>query len=467
MKPPKFIRSLVGADAVYGFQLDAARRRLATAIGAVVLGFVAIAFAQLGDLAQKTFSALVVRWPYVSLVMTPGIFAAVVYATQCYCPEASGSGIPQVIAATRHPATMSQGPLLSLRTAAAKLGLTLAMLLAGGSVGREGPTVQLSAAIMIALHRLLRVPITAGVLIAGGAAGVAAAFNTPLAGVAFAIEELASAYEQRIAVLVMAAVMTSGLVSLGVAGDYIYFGAMHETLSVGAMLIVAPVAGIVGGLAGGLFSRMLIAFSDPATRWMKTLKARPVAVAAIFGMVVALAGLASGGATWGTGYAATRALIEGHGGPLLFGPAKFLTTLATALSGAPGGIFAPSLAVGAGLGQLLSLLFPRDPVGAIVVLGMMGYFVGVVRAPLTAVIIIMETTASRGMILPLFATALIADLTSSLVCREKLYHGLSRPFLPPKPNPPTLTPANDPIDGDADPSAAAPEGSVQAVDRKV
>ena len=63
---------------------------------------------------------------------------------------------------------------------------------------------------------------------------------------------------------------------------------------------------------------------------------------------------------------------------------------------------------------------------------MMGYFVGVVRAPLTAVIILMETTASRGMILPLFATALIADVTSTLVCREKLYHGLSRAFLPEK-----------------------------------
>jgi len=111
------------------------------------------------------------------------------------------------------------------------------------------------------------------------------------------------------------------------------------------------------------------------------------------------------------------------------GPAKFFATLATALSGAPGGIFAPSLSVGAGLGDLLTSIFPDDPKGAIVLLGMIGYFVGVVRAPLTAVIIITETTASRGMIVPLFATALIADLVSALVCRERLYHGLAKGFV--------------------------------------
>ena len=95
---------------------------------------------------------------------------------------------------------------------------------------------------------------------------------------------------------------------------------------------------------------------------------------------------------------------------------------------APGGIFAPSLSTGAGLGQMLAALFPDQPSGAIVLLGMAGYFVGVVRAPLTAVIILMETTASRSMIVPLFATALIADFVSARVCPEKLYHALSHGF---------------------------------------
>jgi len=426
-----YARSLGSADGPEKARdaLSVFRRRIATGVGAVLLGLFAIAFAKLGDEAQRLFLQFSKAWPYGALLLTPLIFAGAVWFTRGWAPEARGSGIPQVIAASRNPPREALGPLVSLKTGVLKLLITVLTLGAGGSVGREGPTVQVSAAIMVAVHRFLRVPITAGVLIAGGAAGVAAAFNTPLAGVAFAIEELASAYEQKVAVLVMAAVMIAGLVSLGIAGDYIYFGAMRQTLDLRGVLLVAPVAGIAGGLAGGLFSRALLSFADPRHAWLRAIRQRPVIVAAVCGLTVAALGILSAGATWGTGYEATRHLVEGQAGSDWFGPAKFMATLATALSGAPGGIFAPSLSVGAGLGDLLAGIFPDDPKGAVVLLGMIGYFVGVVRAPLTAVIIIIETTASRGMIIPLFATALIADIVSAMVCRERLYHGLSKPFL--------------------------------------
>ncbi|HEX5182186.1 MAG TPA: chloride channel protein [Allosphingosinicella sp.] len=404
------------------------RRRAASVIGAVLLSLAAIVFAAAGDRAQHLFLRLAAASPYLPLVLTPAVFAAIVWLTRRFVPAASGSGIPQVIAASRVPAAPGAGRLVSIPTAAAKLAMTVAVLAVGGAAGREGPTVQTSAAVMVWVHRLFRVPITAGVVIAGGAAGVAAAFNTPLAGVAFAIEELASAYEQRVAILVMGAVMISGLASLGIAGDYVYFGALRESLSLRAVLIVAPVAGIGGGIAGGLFARLVLALAAPSGPFARRLRARPVAFAACCGLAIAIIGIVTHGATWGTGYAATRQLIENHGQPLWFGPAKFVAAAATTLSGAPGGIFAPSLSVGAGFGNLLTPLFPNDPAGAIVLLGMAAYFVGVVRAPLTAVIILSETTANRGMILPLFATALLADAASGLVCRERLYHGLSKPF---------------------------------------
>lgn len=410
-------------------QLQVVQRRIATTVGAVLLGLVALAFAAASDKAQQLFLALAAAHPWAPLIVTPLSFVIVLLATQHWAPEARSSGIPQVIAASRYPDEAATSPLVSMRTAAAKFALTVVALASGGSFGREGPTVQISAAVMVASHRLLRVPISPGVLIAGGAAGVAAAFNTPLAGVAFAIEELAAAYEQRVAILVMGAVMIAGLVSLGIAGDYVYFGVMRQTLTLESVLVIAPVAGIAGGLSGGLFSRIALAAAAPTRPWLQRLKRQPIRYALICGLVVAVLGVVTGGITWGTGYEATRQMVEGEGQPFWFGPAKFFATLASAVVGIPGGVFAPSLSVGAGLGNMLTGLFPDDPPGAIVLLGMIAYFVGVVRSPLTAVIIITETTASRGMILPLFATALIADGVSALVCRERLYHGLARPFL--------------------------------------
>lgn len=408
------------------------RRRVAMVGGALLLGFVALVFAAAGDKVQRLiFQISAIAW-WLPLLITPSIFALIVWLTNRYVPDARGSGIPQIIAAGRYPDQAADGPLVSLKTAFAKLALTLTTLAAGGSVGREGPTVQVSAAIMVAMHRLLKVRISAGVFIAGGAAGVAAAFNTPLAGIAFAIEELASAYEQRVAVLTMGAVMIAGLVSLSVAGDYVYFGAMRETLPVADVLLIAPIAGIGGGLAGGLFARIVLAASDRSADWARKAAARPILFAAVCGLVVAGVSIATGGATWGTGYDVTKFLVEGNHGKLWFFPAKFATALASTLSGAPGGIFAPSLAVGAGFGNLLTPAFPDSPTGAVVMMGMVAYFVGVVRAPLTAVIILIEATAARGVILSLFATALIADWTSAQVCPTRLYHGLSKRMMPTK-----------------------------------
>jgi len=204
---------------------------------------------------------------------------------------------------------------------------------------------------------------------------------------------------------------------------------MPQALAPTRAILVAPVAGLAGGLAGGLFARAMLAVGDAASGPIAWLQVRPLRTAALCGLVVAVVGVASG-LSWGTGYATARTIVLGGDVPAWYGIAKFLTTLATAISGLPGGIFAPSLSTGAGLGALLRLVFPDDPAGAVALLGMTAYFTGVVRAPLTAVIIISETTGSRAMLLPLLASALVADFVAAAVCREKLYHGLSQRFRP-------------------------------------
>ena len=394
--------------------------------GAILVGLIALLFADLANDVIAIFKAWVARIWWLPLILTPLGVAAIAIATRRFTPEGKGSGIPQVIAATEEP-EKSLDTLISLRVGIAKLLMTAAGLIAGASVGREGPTVQVSAAVMARVHRLFRVPITSGVIIAGGAAGVAAAFNTPLAGVAFAIEELASSFEQRVALLVMTAILIAGIVSLGIAGDYIYFGTMPETLGLGRTFVLAPVAGVLGGLSGGLFARLVLALTYNRERYLGPLAKRPVLWALLCGVAIAVIGILTG-VTWGTGYAEAKAAVEGAHETLWFGPGKFAATLLSTVAGLPGGIFSPSLATGAGVGNLLCLLFPNDPRGAVVLLGMVAYFTGVVRAPLTAVIIIVESTASRGMILPLFASALIADAAGRLVCKEKLYHALAREF---------------------------------------
>lgn len=402
------------------------RTRIAILTGAIVVGIVATLFARAADEAGTLFMRYARAAGWWPLLTTPLAFIALVWLTRRLAPAARGSGIPQVIAAREDPeAAMTS--LISLRTASAKILLTLGAVLNGASVGREGPTVQLAAAVMGLTHRLMRVPLRTPVVIAGGAAGVAAAFNTPLAGLLFAIEELASTYEQRVTLLVVAAIVIAGMVAQSLQGDYIYFGLVGAHMPILAALTVVPVAGVLGGIWGGLFSRLLLGMANGRSRFVAWSKAHPLVMAGGCGVTVAALGVLTG-LSWGTGYAPARAMIEGADAPYWFGPAKFLATLATAIAGLPGGIFAPSLAVGAGLGNLLRALFPDGSGSAIVVLGMVGYFAGVVRAPLTAVIILSETTASRGLMLPMFATAFIADVASQWVCREKLYHGLARGF---------------------------------------
>lgn len=411
---------------LHGPQSMIFRRRTAIGAGAVLIGLMALLFAVLADWVSERFGDLSTAYPYLPLALTPAGFMAIAYITNHVVPLARGSGIPQVIAA-KSAASAAGNALVSMKTALMKGVLTLAALFCGGSTGREGPTVQLAAAVMAQCHRLMRIPMRSSMYIAGGAAGVAAAFNTPLAGIAFAIEELAAAYEQRVTLLVMTAILISGMVSQGVAGDYIYFGVTGSALSIKSALLVAPMAGALGGLTGGCFSRLLLAATRATSGMGRHMRARPLLTAGLCGAVVAILGVTTQ-LTWGTGYDPAREMIEGHDVPLWFGFAKFTATLATAVAGLPGGIFSPSLSTGAGFGNMLRFMFPGEPASAVVLLGMVAYFTGVVRAPLTAVIIIAETTVSRGLMMPMLAAALIANQTSQFVCRDKLYEALARTF---------------------------------------
>jgi len=414
------------------FKIISARwqRRAIFLLGGIAVGAAAVALAQLADLAQIAFSALVSKFRYASLVVTPLGFALSVFLTNRFFRNAQGSGIPQAIAARHLTDQTARESLVSLRIAAGKTILTLFGLLCGASVGREGPTVQIGASIMFALGRFSprRQP---GLILAGAAAGVAAAFNTPLAGIVFGIEEMSRAFETRTSSLIVGAVIAAGLTSLALMGNYTYFGTSPMGLRNGIDWIAVPLCGVVGGLAGGLFSRILIAmaqgFSNPMGR---TIKRYPLGFAVICGFAAAICGLASDGMIYGTGYSQVKAALEsGSQLPASFSVLKFLATTLASVSGMPGGIFAPSLAVGAGLGSNIASLFHGAPLAAIMLLGMVSYFAGVVQAPITAFVIVTEMTDNHAMVVPLMAAALIAHASSRLICKEGVYHALARGFI--------------------------------------
>lgn len=317
-----------------------------------------------------------------------------------------------------------------MRLTAGKILLTLLGLAAGASIGREGPTVQVGAAIMLKCGKWGGMGRARGLILAGSAAGVAAAFNTPLAGIVFAIEEMGRAFEQRSSALVLIAVILAGIASLGLVGNYNYFGSNSSMLIVTIDWVAVLVCGVAGGVLGGCFARCVVWGGPRITAWLAPQPMwRALLVAAVCGLLVAICGFLSAGTTYGTGYEAARAAVEGHALAWYFTPLKFIATLASTLSGMPGGLFAPSLSVGAGVGSVIAHLLGVHAIGAIVLLGMCAYFAGVVQAPITAAVIIGEMTAATGMRLPLLLAALIAFGVSRLIQRDSLYHAMAGNFL--------------------------------------
>ncbi|MEO8299979.1 MAG: chloride channel protein, partial [Burkholderiales bacterium] len=234
--------------------------------------------------------------------------------------------------------------------------------------------------------------------------------------------------EQRSSGLIVAAIVIAGLMSVSVYGNATYFGILHVPTLGWSLLLPGLLVALCSGLAGGLFSRLLVASltgtaADRASSWRAR---RPVLFAAGCGLVVAVIGVVSGGTTFGSGYGPTRAMIEGaEPGPALYVPLKFFATWLTAWSGVPGGIFAPSLAIGAGLGNDLAQLtqYPHAP--TLIALGMVGFLAAVTQAPLTAFIIVMEMIDGHAMVLSLMACALVASGVSRLLGRP-LYGTLAK-----------------------------------------
>jgi len=426
-RPPPFLQALQAELANWRLWAD----RAVVLLFAMLAGLTVVGFTWLSELALRTFFGLYASAFWLPLLWTPLLTMGIVWLTRRFAAGAAGSGIPQVMAALS-PGTPREhrGLYVSLRLSLSKLVLTASGLLAGLSAGREGPSVQIASGVMHSARRWLSPgsPIQdSGLILAGGAAGIAAAFNTPLGGIMFAIEEMSRRAEDRRSGLLMAAIILAGLMAVSVYGNATYFGTIRVEQISWALLWPGLLVAVVSGTAGGLFARLLIySLHTDSGRWIHRFRRQaPIRFAGACGLLVAVIGLSTAGATFGSGYEHTRAMLDNQDAVSpLYVLLKSISTWLTVWAGVPAGVFAPSLAIGAAVGNDLAswLAYPNAP--TLIALGMAGFLAAVTQAPLTAFIIVMEMVTGHELVLSLMASALIASGVSRLIS-QPLYAALT------------------------------------------
>ena len=398
---------------------------LSLIIGAIV-GLVVVAFILLtGRLAARMYPSASPAWHRIFIPTLGALITG--YFLARFFPNARGSGIPQ----TKFALFINDG-YISLRTVLGKFFCCSASLASGIALGREGPSVQIGAGIASVLGRkfgLERENVKALIPV-GCSAALAAAFNTPIAAVLFSLEEILGDLHAPVLGSVVISAATSWMVLHLILGDEPLFHVPAYHLVNPVEFLAYAVLGVVGGLASVAFVKLLL---NLRTRFMRLPGSTAWIQPVVGGLTVGLLG-------WfqpevlGVGYDFVERVL---GGDLalktvaLLAVLKIVATATCYASGNAGGIFGPSLFIGAmvggSLGSVVHHLFPAytaDP-GAYALIGMGAAFAGIVRTPLTSVIMIFELTRDYSIIVPLMISNLISFFVSYTLQREPIYEALA------------------------------------------
>lgn len=379
-----------------------------------------ISFAGEGSLLDRIIAA-----PWYIKLLIPAIGGAIVGPViYFFAPEAKGHGVPEVM-----QSILMKGGKIRPRVAFIKAFASSVTIGTGGSVGREGPIIQIGASLGSTVGQFFRVPAKRMKTLVGcgAAAGIAAAFNAPVAGALFAVEIILMDFAvAQFSPIVISSVMAT-VISHHFEGDFAAFQvpAGYHLASFYDILFYF-VLGALSGLISYVFIKVLYFFEDV---WDNRLKIRAYYKAAIGGVIIGAIALIFP-EIMGVGYDSINMALQGNfiwhlALTLVF--VKILATSITLGSGGSGGIFAPSLFMGATLGVAFGLLinevFPTitaDP-GAYALVAMGGLVAGTTRAPITAIIIVFELTKDYNVILPLMIVCIISTILSSKLSRESIY----------------------------------------------
>ena len=398
---------------------------LALVIGALT-GLAVVAFILLTERAgMRLYPAGGDRWRRVLFPVAGSL--GIGYLLFRYFPDARGSGVPQTKAAL-----FARDGRITLRTVLGKFFCTSATLASGIPLGREGPSVQVGAGIASVLGRFLRLrpEKVKALLPVGAAAAIAAAFNTPLAAVLFALEEIVSDLNAPILGSVVLASATSWLVLRMLLGNNPLFKVPQYKLVHPLEFAIYAVLGVAGGLVSVAFTKLLLDMRERFLRFpQKTVWFQPVAG----GLVVGLMG-------WfvpqvlGVGYSYVGDVLNGRMAfnlMVLLVVLKLIAVTTSYASGNAGGIFGPALFIGAMLGGAVGTvahhLLPAHTAtpGAYALVGMGAVFAGIVRAPMTSVVMIFEMTQDYAVIVPLMIANLVSLFISSRLQRQPIYEALA------------------------------------------
>ncbi|MGV3530064.1 MAG: chloride channel protein [Flavisolibacter sp.] len=403
----------------------------------LVVGLLAVFYTKLFTHAEDLLHAAL-RWRSWSLlIITPLSFCLAWLVVVMFAPQARGSGIPQVMAAIDMAPTKNENKvnlLLSLKVLVVKIVSSLLMVLGGGAIGREGPTIQIAGS---AFHIIRRwVPASwpklskQAFILTGAAAGLAAAFNTPLGGVVFAVEELAKIHIRFFRTALFSAVIVSGLTAQALIGPYLYLGyPIVSNLGFRSFYSVAAIA-VISGLAGAFTAKMIL----KVMAWKRNFtRVQQLSFLVLAGLLVACIAIYVNDNILGSGkdimntvlFSKTKHVNAETALLRMLGPIVCFNT------GAAGGVFAPALAAGAAIGSWAASLF--DLVGSqaniIILGGMVGFLTGVTRTPFTSAILVLEMTDRHSVIFQLLLAAMISNVVALLIDRKSLYDRLKEDYM--------------------------------------
>jgi len=407
-------------------------------VASFITGLIAVFYAQLFSLAEKGTAWIVSKNQYLLFIITPVCFLCAWWIVRRFAGYARGSGIPQVIASVELAGTVEEPKikkLLSLRIIIIKIASSLLMVLGGGVVGREGPTIQIAGSVFKKIEEWLpewwpKIS-KQNMIMAGAGAGLAAAFNTPLGGIVFTVEELTRTHISQFKTALFSAVIIAGLTAQTFLGSYLYLGYPEVSSLSGwiffAVAFVAIVAGIAGSLMGKIILRIL--------KWKSSFGSRPKHIAYIIICALILISLAV--------FVNEKALGSGKEimNGVLFTHDKYLPwympllrmggSILSFTTGAAGGIFAPALAAGSSIGSVFAGLFQLSEANTnlLILAGMVGLLTGVTRTPFTSAILVLEMTDRHSVIFHLMLAGMIAGLASYIVDKHSFYDRLKMQYI--------------------------------------